>query len=28
MKPKLLAVLTAVVRGIGGYFEKKELHLG
>ncbi len=28
MKPQLLAVLTAMAWGIGGYFEKKGLHLG
>lgn len=28
MKPQLLAVLTAIAWGIGGYFEKKGLHLG
>lgn len=28
MKPQLLALLTAVAWGVGGYFEKKGLHLG
>ena len=28
MKPHLLALLTAAAWGIGGYFEKKGLHLG
>jgi transporter family protein len=28
MKPELLALLTAIAWGIGGYFEKKGLHLG
>ena len=28
MKPELLALLTAAASGIGGYFEKKGLHLG
>jgi transporter family protein len=28
MKPQLLAVLTAMAWGIGGYFEKKGLHQG
>jgi len=28
MKPELLALLTAATWGIGGYFEKKGLHLG
>mgnify|MGYP005841604047 CR=1 FL=1 len=28
MKPQLLALLTAMAWGIGGYFEKKGLHLG
>jgi len=28
MKPQLLALLTAAAWGIGGYFEKKGLHLG
>lgn len=28
MKPQLLAVMTAMAWGIGGYFEKKGLHLG
>jgi transporter family protein len=28
MKPELLALLTAAAWGIGGYFEKKGLHLG
>ncbi len=28
MKPQLFALLTAVCWGIGGYFEKKGLHLG
>ena len=28
MKPQLLALITAIAWGIGGYFEKKGLHLG
>ena len=28
MKPQLLALLTAMAWGIGGYYEKKGLHLG
>lgn len=28
MKPQILALLTAAAWGIGGYFEKKGLHLG
>ena len=28
MKPQLFALLTAVCWGVGGYFEKKGLHLG
>lgn len=28
MKPELFAVLTAICWGVGGYFEKKGLHLG
>ena len=28
MKPQLLALVTAMAWGIGGYFEKKGLHLG
>jgi transporter family protein len=28
MKPQVLALLTAMAWGIGGYFEKKGLHLG
>lgn len=28
MKPQLFALLTAMAWGIGGYFEKKGLHLG
>ncbi len=28
MKPQLLALLTAAAWGIGGYFEKKGLHMG
>ncbi len=28
MKPQLLALLTAAAWGIGGYYEKKGLHLG
>ena len=28
MKPQLFALLTAAAWGIGGYFEKKGLHLG
>jgi len=28
LKPQLLALLTALAWGIGGYFEKKGLHLG
>ena len=28
MKPQLLALLTAMAWGIGGYFEKRGLHLG
>ena len=28
MKPQLLALLTAVAWGIGGYFEKRGLHMG
>jgi transporter family protein len=28
MKPQLLALLTAMAWGVGGYFEKKGLHLG
>lgn len=28
MKPQLLALMTAMAWGIGGYFEKKGLHLG
>lgn len=28
MKPQLLALFTAMAWGIGGYFEKKGLHLG
>ncbi len=28
MKPQLLALITAAAWGIGGYFEKKGLHLG
>lgn len=28
MKPQLLALLTAICWGVGGYFEKKGLHLG
>ena len=28
MKPQLLALMTAMAWGIGGYFEKKGLHMG
>jgi transporter family protein len=28
MKPQVLALLTAITCGVGGYFEKKGLHLG
>ena len=28
MKPQLFALLTAVAWGVGGYFEKKGMHLG
>ncbi|GAP14286.1 predicted membrane protein [Longilinea arvoryzae] len=28
MKPQVLALLTAIAWGVGGYFEKKGLHLG
>lgn len=28
MKPQLLALFTAIAWGVGGYFEKKGLHLG
>jgi bacterial/archaeal transporter family protein len=28
MKPQLLALITAMAWGIGGYFEKKGLHMG
>ncbi|MBX2976718.1 MAG: EamA family transporter [Ignavibacteriaceae bacterium] len=28
MKPQLYALLTAIAWGVGGYFEKKGLHLG
>jgi transporter family protein len=28
MKPEIFAVLTAIAWGVGGYFEKKGLHLG
>ncbi|HPH97958.1 MAG TPA: EamA family transporter [Anaerolineaceae bacterium] len=28
MKPELLALLTAIAWGVGGFFEKKGLHLG
>lgn len=28
MRPELFALLTAVLWGVGGYFEKKGLHLG
>lgn len=28
MKPELFALLTAIFWGVGGYFEKKGLHLG
>ena len=28
MKPQLLALLTAVAWGVGGFFEKKGLHMG
>lgn len=28
MKPQILALLTAIAWGVGGYFEKKGLHLG
>lgn len=28
MKPQFLALLTAILWGVGGYFEKKGLHLG
>jgi bacterial/archaeal transporter family protein len=28
MKPQLIALLTAIAWGVGGYFEKKGLHLG
>lgn len=28
MKPQLFALLTAILWGVGGYFEKKGLHLG
>ena len=28
MKPQLFALLTAMAWGIGGYYEKKGLHLG
>jgi bacterial/archaeal transporter family protein len=28
MKPELFALLTAICWGVGGYFEKKGLHLG
>ncbi len=28
MKPEVFAVLTAIAWGVGGYFEKKGLHLG
>jgi bacterial/archaeal transporter family protein len=28
MKPQLFALLTAICWGVGGYFEKKGLHMG
>lgn len=28
MKPQILALMTAIAWGVGGYFEKKGLHLG
>jgi len=28
MQPQLLALITAIAWGVGGYFEKKGLHLG
>ena len=28
MKPQLFALLTAIAWGVGGYFEKKGLHIG
>jgi transporter family protein len=28
MKPQLFALLTAIAWGVGGYFEKKGMHLG
>lgn len=28
MKPQLMALLTAIAWGVGGYFEKRGLHLG
>ena len=28
MKPQLLALVTAIAWGVGGYFEKKGLHMG
>lgn len=28
MKPEIFAILTAIAWGVGGYFEKKGLHLG
>src|SRR5512133_2440226 len=28
MKPEVFALLTAIAWGVGGYFEKKGLHLG
>ncbi len=28
MKPQLFALFTAIAWGVGGYFEKKGLHLG
>ena len=28
MKPQIFALLTAIAWGVGGYFEKKGLHLG
>mgnify|MGYP007111969549 CR=1 FL=1 len=28
MKPQLFALITAICWGVGGYFEKKGLHLG
>ena len=28
MKPQMFALLTAIAWGVGGYFEKKGLHLG